>query len=334
MSATASTTPGEELAERPWHRVAERIRWAVGEGYAVWFVVVGLTAYASFASDQFLTTRNVENYLGQVPVMIMVSVGMLIAVLAAGIDLSVASVAKLSAVLISGIGDGDTGKFVAAVLLAYLIGATVGAVNAFIVVRFRIEPFIVTLGMFSVLEGLVLAYTVSGKGSVPSGIVAWAYDGIGPLPYVFIVTVLILLATAVWLRYSRFALRMIAYGGDRDVTRRAGIASTPIVFASMMACSMFAVTAGLLQVMRSGVGAPTTGDGLELAAITAIVVGGASLAGGRGRLLGAVGGAVLLTLVDNSLNMMRISQYNQGLVRGAVIVAAVALFMTKRERSA
>ena len=203
-----------------------------------------------------------------------------------------------------------------------------------IIVRFRIEPFIVTLGMFSILEGLVLAYTVRGRGSVPASVVTWAYEAVGPFPYVFLVTLGIVVLTTLWIRNARFALRLIAFGGDREVTRRAGISSTPIVFASMITCSMFAVTAGLALVIRAGVGAPTTGDGLELAAITAIVVGGASLAGGRGRVLGAVGGAVLLTLVDNSLNMMRVSQYNQGLVRGAVIVLAVALFTTRRERAA
>jgi ribose transport system permease protein len=324
----------DAAVERRFDPVLDRMRWAVGEGYAAWFVVVGLAVYATLNSDGFLTARNIENYLGQVPVLVIASIGMLIAVLAGGIDLSIAAVAKLSAVLISGIGDGDLGKFVGAVLLAYLIGAAVGAVNASIVVRFRIEPFIVTLGMFSVLEGLVLAYTVRGRGSVPASVVTWAYEAIGPLPYVFLVTLVIVVLTTLWIRNARFALRLVAFGGDREVTRRAGISSTPIVFASMICCSMFAVTAGLALVIRAGVGAPTTGDGLELAAITAIVVGGASLAGGRGRVLGAVGGAVLLTLVDNSLNMMRVSQYNQGLVRGAVIVLAVALFTTRRERAA
>lgn len=325
---------GSAVLERRVDPVLERLRWAVSEGYAVWLVVLGLAVYASLSSDTFLTARNVENYLGQLPVLVIASIGMLIAVLAGAIDLSVAAVAKLSAVLISGIGDGDFGKFVAAVALAYLIGAAVGAVNAFVVVRFRIEPFIVTLGMFSILEGLVLAYTVQGRGSVPSSVVTWAYEGIGPFPYVFLVALGIVVLTTLWIRHARFALHLVAFGGEREVTRRAGISATPIVFASMITCSMFAVTAGLALVIRAGVGAPTTGDGLELAAITAIVVGGASLAGGRGRVLGAVGGAVLLTLVDNSLNMMRVSQYNQGLVRGAVIVVAVALFMTKRERAA
>jgi ribose transport system permease protein len=310
-----------------------RVRWAVGEGYAVWFVVCALATYAALNSDSFLTLRNVENYLGQVPVLVLMSTGMLIAVLAGAIDLSVASVAKLSAVLISGVADGDTRKLVAAIALVYAIGLVVGAVNAVLIVRFRIEPFIATLGMFSVLEGVVFAYTVQGRGSVPSSVITWAYDGLGPLPYIFLITVIIVGATGVWLRYSRAAMRLVAFGGDPDVARRAGVSGTPIVFISMMTCSFFAVTAGIALVVRAGVGAPSSGDGLELAAITAIVVGGASLAGGRGRLLGAVGGAVLLSLVDNALNMMRISQYNQGLVRGAVIVAAVALFINKRDES-
>ena len=314
--------------------VTNRLRWAVGEGYAVWLVVLALVAYATVNSDSFLTLRNVENYFGQAPVLVLMSTGMLIAVLAGAIDLSVAALAKLSAVLISGIADGDAAKLVAAILLVYAIGAVVGATNALLIVRFRIEPFIATLGMFSILEGAVFAYTVQGRGSVPASVISWAYDGLGPLPYLFLLTLVAVAATGVWLRYSRAAMRLVAFGGDSDVARRAGVAGTPIVFISMMTCSLFAVTAGIALVVRAGVGAPSTGNGLELAAITAVVVGGASLAGGRGRLLGAVGGAVLLTLVDNALNMMRISQYNQGLVRGAVIVAAIALFVNKRNESA
>ena len=101
----------------------------------------------------------------------------------------------------------------------------------------------------------------------------------------------------------------------------------------MVLCSLFAVSAGIIQVCRAGVGTPTTGNGLELAAITAVVLGGVSLMGGRGRLVGAIGGAILITLIDNSLNMIGVSQYSQGLLRGAVIVAAIAVFVSKRQQS-
>ena len=235
--------------ERRFDPLLDRMRWAVGEGYAVWFVVLGLAAYATLNSDGFLTSKNIENYLGQVPVLVIASIGMLIAVLAGGIDLSVGAVAKLSAVLISGIADGDFGKFVGAVLLAYLIGVTVGRST-------RSSSSASGSSRSSSRSGCSRSSRVSssptrcaGAGSVPASVVTWAYEAVGPFPYVFLVTLGIVVLTTLWIRNARFALRLIAFGGDREVTRRAGISSTPIVFASMISCSMFAVTAGLALVI-------------------------------------------------------------------------------------
>lgn len=299
-------------------------------GQAVWLIVAGLAVVSVFLSDTFLTERNIPNLLGQTVPLIIITVGLFIAIIAGQIDLSVAALVKLTAVLVSGIGDGDMGKFIAAVALAYSIGLTVGLVNSLLVVVFKVPSFIATLGMFAVLEGLVLAYTVKGVGSVPSPIVDFFYGRIGPLPYSVIALAVVGVFVFAWFHYSRLAMRMYAVGGDPEVARRSGVNSGPVITWSLVICSLFAVTAGIAQVSRAGVGAPTTGEGLELAAITAVIIGGASLMGGRGKLIGAIGGAVLLTLIDNSLNMIGVSQYSQGLFRGGIIVIAIALFVTKR----
>jgi ribose transport system permease protein len=171
---------------------------------------------------------------------------------------------------------------------------------------------------------------VQGVGSVPTTIVDFFYERIGPLPYAFIALAVVIALVFLWFHYSRLALRMYAVGGDPEVARRSGVNSGPVITWSLVICSLFAVTAGLAQVSRAGVGAPTTGEGLELAAITAVIIGGASLMGGRGKLIGAIGGAILLVLIDNSLNMIGVSQYSQGLFRGGIIVIAIALFVSKR----
>lgn len=299
-------------------------------GQAVWIIVVALGAFAWLTSDSFLTDRNVPNLLGQTIPLIIITCGLFIAIIAGQIDLSVAALVKLTAVLVSGIGDGDMGKFAFAAALAYGIGLAVGLVNSLLVVVFNVPAFIATLGMFSVLEGLVLAYTVKGVGSVPTDVVNFFYERIGPVPYAFIALMVFLGILFLWFRYSRLAMRLYAVGGDREVARRSGVNSGPVITLSLVLCSLFAVTAGLVQVSRAGVGAPTTGEGLELAAITAVIIGGASLLGGRGKLIGAIGGAVLLALIDNALNMIGVSQYSQGLFRGAIIVLAIALFVSKR----
>ena len=310
--------------------IRKRLSRAFSNGLAVWIVVLAVIIIASLTSTTFLSPENIPNILGQVPFLAVGTIGMLIAVIAGQIDLSIAAVAKLTAVLVSGISDGDPVKFVLAVILCYAIGIGVGLFNSLLIVKLRIPSFIATLGTFSILEGLVLAYTVKGIGSVPIGVTNFFYDGKGPFPYSFMVLLLLIAIMWWWLRSSRLAMRMYAVGGDPEVARRSGVSSGPVITMSMVLCSMFAVTAGLIQVSRAGVGAPTTGDGLELAAITAVVLGGASLMGGKGKLLGVLGGAFLLTLIDNALNMIGVSQYSQGLFRGGVIVAAIAIFVAKR----
>lgn len=313
--------------------VRDRISSAFADGVAVWLIVALLAIFASFYSDSFLTAKNVPNVLGQAVPLIIITIGMFIAIIAGQIDLSVAAVVKVTAVVVSGIADGDAAKFVGAVVLAFAIGVGVGLFNSLLVVKLRVPAFIATLGTFSILEGLVLAYTVKGIGSIPTPVVTGLYSSLGPIPYSAIVLVLLLVAVSLWLRRSRMGLRLYAVGGDVEVARRSGVSSGPVITTSLVLCSLFAVLAGLVQVARSGVGAPTTGNGMELLAITAVVIGGASLMGGRGRLLGAIGGAVLLALIDNALNMIGVSQYTQGLFRGAIIVAAIAVFVTKKGTS-
>jgi ribose transport system permease protein len=312
----------------------EKLKKGFANGLAVWIIIFVLAVTASLISKDFATLNNVQNYLGQVPFLVAGTCGMLIALITGQIDLSVAALAKLTAVLVSGIGDGDPNRFGMAVLLCYAIGISVGLFNAFLIVRLNVPAFVATLGTFSILEGLVLAYTVKGIGSVPGKIISVFYDGIGPFPYAFIAVLVVLLLLGSWLKRSRLAMRMYAVGGDAEVARRSGVESGPVITYAMVLCSIFAVTAGVIQVGRAGVGAPTTANGLELAAITASVLGGISLAGGRGRLTGAVGGAVLITLIDNALNMIGVSQYTQGLFRGGVIVAAIAIFVSKKRESA
>ena len=168
------------VVERRFDPLLDRMRWAVGEGYAVWFVVLGLATYATLNSDGFLTSKNIENYLGQVPVLVIAPIGMLIAVLAGDRPVGRA-VAKLSAVLISGIADGDFGKFVVAVSLAYLIGATVGAVNA---PHRPLPDRAVHRHTGNVLDPRGFCLGLYGARSQRAGVGRdGAYEAIGPFPY-------------------------------------------------------------------------------------------------------------------------------------------------------
>ena len=302
---------------------------AADAGLIVWFVVGALVVFSAMGSDLFLSPRNLGNAMGQMVVLGLLAIGQTFVILVGAIDLSVGSMVKLSAVLTAGLIDGDSSRVVPVVSGVLALGAAVGYVNGWISTRFGITPIITTLGTLSVLEGLAFAYTTVPVGSIPPGLASTAYQGIGPAPYTFLLFLAVAIIAPFVLRRTTFGQRIYAVGGDAQVARRAGIDPKRVTIQAMMICSTLAALAGVVTAIRSGVGTPTAGQGLELAAITAVVVGGASLFGGRGRVLGSIGGAALITLIGNSLNLLGVSSFSKDLVRGMVIVAAVAIFIRK-----
>jgi ribose transport system permease protein len=302
---------------------------AVDSGIAVWVIVGVVVAVSAVTSDIFLTQLNVSNILGQLLMLGFAAVGETVAVLGGSIDLSVGSMAKLTALLTPGLVGGNGALVVPVIALMLALGACVGLVNGVLVTKLRVHPFIVTLGAFSVLRGLAFGYSTEPKGEIPGGIVNAMYLGIGPLPGPFIVFVAVAAVVGLVLQKTVLGKHVYAVGGDRDIARMAGIDTDRIVIAVMVASATFAALAGVVQGLRTGVGSPTAAEGLELSAITAVVIGGTSLFGGRGRLIGTIGGVFLLALVDNALNLTGVSSFYQDLVRGLVIVIAVALFIRK-----
>ena len=300
-------------------------------GFVVWIIVGVVVVTSGVQSSLFLTDRNVGNLFGQLVPLGLVTVGQTFAVLAGSIDLSVGATAKLSALLTAGLIDGQPGRVVPVILLVIAIGAAIGVGNGLLINRLRVSPFIVTLGTWSVLTGFALGYSVTPVGSIPSGMVDLAFTRVGPFPVPFLVFVGFATAAGWVLRATVFGRHIYAVGGDPKVARRGGIVEKGVMMRVMVVCSVFAALAGIMQATRAGVGVPTAGDGLELASITAVVVGGVSIFGGRGRLLGAIGGAFLLGLIGNSLNILGVSSVSTGLVRALVILAAIAIF-TKKEQ--
>jgi ribose transport system permease protein len=301
----------------------------VDSGKAIWIIVVMGCVIAAVGSDIFLTSLNISNFLGQLLLLGFAAIGETFAVLGGAIDLSVGSVAKLTALLTPGLVNGNAALVLPVIVLMLLIGAVVGLINGLLITRLHVNAFIVTLGTFSVLRGLALGYSSEPIGSIPAGIVNSMYLGVGPFPAPFIVFLALALIGGFVLQKTVFGRRVYAVGGDAHIARMAGINSNRIVLTVMVISGTFAALAGVVQALRTGVGSPTAGDGLELIAITAVVLGGSSLFGGRGRLLGTIGGVFLLALVDNALNLTGVSSFYQDLVRGLVIVIAVAIFIRK-----
>lgn len=299
------------------------------DGQAIWLTVFLLVFIAILKTDSFATSRNLTNVLGQYTSLMLVTAGMLAVVVTGHIDLSVASQVRLVAVLMSGVADGNNAKFIFALVLVTVIACLVGFINALIINTFTTDAFIVTLGTSIILEGVAYAYTEKGEGSIPMSVSDFVYGSFGPLPYVFIIGIGMLVFLSQLLSNSRTGLWMYAVGGDSAMARRSGIDVKRTVAKSFIVCSLFTMIAAVVQVSRQGIGAPSTGSGVELLAITAVVMGGATLGGGKGKVSAVVGGAMLLTLINNVLNLTGISQYWQTFVRGLIVVAGVGLFSRK-----
>ena len=209
------------------------------------------------------------------------------------------------------------------------IGIGVGVVHGYFVTQARIEPFIVTLATYFILQGLGFAYTTIPVGSMPIGVSDFFYSHIGPIPWIFVIVVVIGVLLAGLLSRTRFGRHVYGVGGNATIARAVGINVTFVTTAGYAISGALAAAVGFLLAARAGLGAPSAGAGLELAAIATVVLGGASLAGGRGRLLGTAGGVALLALIQNAFIQLSISSYYQSFVLGAVIVAAVAIFVRR-----
>lgn len=318
MSTAISVGRLRELAER----TAET-------GVAAWLVVLCLAVAMSFESSLFFTSRNLANLLSESVVLGLVTVGEALVMLAGQIDLSVGSLASLTGMLSAGLIGGRSDLVAPVFLLMLALGAAVGAIQGTLVTRFRANSFIVTLGSYYALQGLAFAYSQTPVGSVPDWLANLPYLGVGPLPAYF-VGLLILIAVVSWvLRRTVVGRHLYAVGGDAEVARMVGIRASAVLVAVFVLSSILAALAGFVLTVKATVGTPSAGSGLELDSITACVLGGISLSGGRGSLPGAVGGVILLTLIQNVFTLLHMSSYFHDVVLAFVILAAVAVFVPR-----
>jgi ribose/xylose/arabinose/galactoside ABC-type transport system permease subunit len=299
-------------------------------------IVYGLLAvmfvYTALLSERFLTARNLFNILRTAAFLGTVAVGQTLVILTAGIDLSVGSLVKLAVLVSAILMAGEAQNTPLAVGVVLLMSAGVGLIHALLINEVRVAPFIVTLGTYSILRGLSLAIASKPVGRAAPGVLALYDQKIGPVPLLVILFALLLVAGIVMLRRTRFGRHIYAVGGSEEVAQLSGVAIKRVRYGVYTLCSMAAGLTGLLYLSRMGVGDPVVGDGLELQSVTAVILGGTSLFGGRGGLIGTLGGVLLLTLTNNMLVMLNVNQWIQQLIEGLIIVAAVALYNQKGRR--
>lgn len=278
-----------------------------------------------------LTAEGLSGLLQRMPGLGIVALGQTFAILVGSIDLSVANLISVAAVLASFLMQGDPGRIAPAVLAVLALAALVGCLNGLIVTKLKVNPLIATLGVGLILQGLLSASFDNFAGSVPEVFQGLAYGTLGgaPLPVLFLF-LLTLLAAGV-LRGTRFGAHIYAVGGNLDGARLAGIRTDRIIVAAHVIASVSAGLTGLYLASRLRSGAPWVGrDGIyDLESIAVVVIGGTLLAGGRGGVWGTLAGVFLFAVLDAVFNMAGIDAFAKQVLRGAIVVIAVAVYTVR-----
>ena len=271
----------------------------------------------------FASPTNLANVVTQSAALGLVAIGQTFVIAGGLIDLSVGQLLGLAVVLSCALTEGRSELLLPVLAVMVAMGAAVGVVHGTLVNRFRIEPLILTFGTLSILQGAIFAYTDQSVGRAPAELVWLANGRLLGLP----VAGLVLLGFAVFahllLRHTRFGLRLLATGGDADSARRAGVDVARVRLFAFVLSGVGATLAGLLVAGRLGTGYPNAGQGFELDAIVAAVLGGASLAGGRGTIAGTVAAVILLGVISNVLNLLEVSAFVQTFAKGLIVVTAI-----------
>jgi ribose transport system permease protein len=262
----------------------------------------------------------------------LVALGQHLAVLSGGIDLSVGSMATLSALLTALLIDGYPIRTTPVILAMLLLGALVGICHGLLVARVGLAAFVVTLSTFYLLQGIAFMISTTPTGQVTTALSDIGLRRAGPIPWALPVLVVAVAIVGFVLRSTAFGRHLFAVGGDTAAARANGIPVTRTIVLTYAAASALAAVAGVMLAARATVGSPTAGQGLELSAITVVVVGGTSLLGGRGSIVGTLGGVVLLALVESSFTLLQLPATLTDLIRGIVILAAAAIFVTRNRR--
>ena len=300
-------------------------------GLTAWMIVALLVAGLTAADPAgFWSAANIANVLTGMVVLGLVSLGQNVVVLTGGIDLAVGSTATLGAVLTAILINGYPIRVVPVILGVLLVGAVIGAVHGMLVARQGLPPFVVTLATFFVLQGLAFIVTTTPAGQITMAMSRFALERVGPIPLSFSVLVVAAAVVGFLLQRTAFGRHVYAVGGDAAAARANGVPVERTLVRAYVLCSVLAIAAGIMLAARATIGSPTAGQGLELSAITVVVIGGTSLLGGRGRLIGTLGGVALLAVIESSFTLLQLPATLTDLIRGIVILAAAAVFVARR----
>jgi ribose transport system permease protein len=312
---------------------------AGGRGGAL-VILLALVLVFSLTAENFLSEDNLRNILRQYSVPAILAVGQTLVIVSAGIDLSVASTAALSGSVMGVLYAHEGWPEPLALLMGLLAGFAVGAINGFVITKWRVPDFIATLGAFTAVRGVALLvtdglpvpdYTKAQEGrTVPDSISTLGAESVFGIPQIALVAAACALVG--WFILSRTTLGRAAYaiGGNREAARVSGIRVERTKWAIYIISGLMAAVAGFMLTGRQGSANALMGEGMELQSIAAVVVGGTNLFGGEGTIGGTIIGVLIIGVLNNGLNILGVADFWQRVVNGSIIVAVVALDQWRR----
>ncbi|MFP4499282.1 MAG: ABC transporter permease [Vulcanimicrobiota bacterium] len=299
-------------------------------------LIFGVFAFICYQNGkpQFYSPENLINIARQVSMIVIVAVGMTFVIISGGIDLSVGSTVAFSGVITAFTISTYTGNTFLGVIAGLLMGLLVGVFNGFVVANFNVPPFIVTLATMIGVRGLAFIACGGSPIDIEGGLLELGSGRIANIPYPVIIMVLVILGGWYLANNLKIGRYIYALGGNEEAARLSGINVKKLKIFIFGLSGTLAALAGIINAGRLGSGDPKEGELFELDAIAAAVVGGTSLSGGRGKIIGTVLGALIIGVIKNGLDILGVESYTQMVIKGAVILLAVLIDQIRKNEDA
>ena len=332
--SSLSTQPSEVHAKTTSKQRGFFQRFFGQRELGIFLVVLSLGILLTIASPYFLTVGNIKTLIVGSSFDAIVAIGMTLLLISGFFDLSVGSTLALAGA-VAGYAMTKFGFSVGpAIMLGFLSGGLVGLVNGLLVAKVKVNALITTLGMMQVVRGIVFLLTAGlGIPNLPEEFNLFAQNKFLGIQYPVYITLALIIIGEILLRRSRYFRQSYFVGGNERSARLSGINVDAVVIVNFIFVAVFAALSGLLLTGRFGTASVSAGIGTELRVISACVIGGASLAGGEGTIMGAILGVILMNLISNGLNILGINPYWQSIAIGGILIIAVAADVLSRRKS-
>lgn len=298
--------------------------------YNYYLILILLVIVSSIISDKFLTLRNILNLVRQNAGASVVAMGMLLVIMTGGIDLSVGAVVAVSSILVSYSYSALGLPMWLGLLIAVAGGTLIGCASGILVSRMNMAPFIVTLAMTTIAQGIAFIFSDGSAILVKNSPLSVVGTGtVLGIPYLFFVIAIAVALTHFVICKTAYGRLLIAIGNNETAVKLAGSNVENYKFSVYAIMGFCGAVAGIISVCRTDVGSPIIGDGMELNAIAAVVIGGTSLSGGKGSAFATLVGVFILALITNIMNLLSVPTYPQQIIKGLIIIVAVLLQRNK-----